>query len=82
MYLNIVGSLSMEILTMTHTVYDRPGFILIPEDAMSPKPKILKALLNSFEILMIPFSQICSFHSYFQDEGIELIHTHYLTWSV
>lgn len=75
-YLNIVGSFSMEILTMTHTVYDRPGFILIPEDAMSPKPEIPKALLNSYEILMTPFSQICSFYSRFKDEGIELTRTH------
>lgn len=67
---------------MTHTVYDRPGFILIPEDAMHPKPKILKALLNSYEILMIPFSQICSFYFHFKDEGIELTQSHYLTQSV
>lgn len=33
-YLNIVGPPSMEILALTHTTYQRPGFILLPEDAM------------------------------------------------
>lgn len=59
--LNIVGSPSMEILPMTHTAYERPGFILLPEGAMDSKSQVLKAMLNTglpspYEILMTPLN--------------------------